>query len=362
MTPTETGLQAFLQDPSADERARLALEAGRMVSWQWEIETDAVKADPGLFALFGLDPGPLTAQAIFARMHPEDLPTVQREVDAALAAGVDYRTEFRVRQRNGSYRWIGASGAVTARAADGSPLRMLGVNWDKTDQKLQEERLSMMADEMNHRVKNAFAIMNALVLIGSRTTDTKDRFAERLRAQVQALASAHSLTVEAARRPDEDTVIPVARIIEAALTAWTAPGPDAQVTCAFRADLSVANRQSAALSMLTYELATNAVKYGALSSEAGHLTVTLNETEEGGMMRWVERCAVPLPRSAPDPDEAGEAGGFGSVLVTHSEQMLRGRIVRRLTPTGLHVEAFFPVVRAAASEVCFPDAAQRQAG
>ena len=148
--------------------------------------------------------------------------------------------------------------------------------------------------------------------------------------------------------------MPVRDIVDAALAAWSAQGvgsgagQDAQVTLACRADLVVANKQSAALAMLTYELATNAVKYGALSTEDGHLTVTLEETEEGGVLRWIERAPsldrdgqADVGAGAPDAD----GRGFGSILMTHCEKMLRGCVVRRLTPTGLHLEAFFPVVR-----------------
>lgn len=342
MTHLIAGTDSPAGHRTAGIRARLALEAGRMVSWEWNIEEDNVSADQGFFDLFGLDPQPLTAAEVFAAMHPDDTEAVQVEVDKALTEDCDYVTEFRVLLKDGTYRWVGARGAVTARGADGEALRMLGINWDKSQQKLQEERMAMMADEMNHRVENAFAIMGALIQIGARSHDTKDRYAERLRGQVQALASAHRLSVEAIRRPDEDDVlVAVSDIVQAALGAWSNGGSSDQVTLAIRTDAHLATRQSGALAMLTYELATNAVKYGALSSEEGHLTVVLDEAEDGSaVLRWTER--VP----GIEPPKKGEAGrGFGSILIKHCEKMLRGSVVRTMTPSGLRVEAFFPIVQ-----------------
>ena len=349
MTELVAGTQSPAGLRTAGIRARLALEAGRMISWEWDVAADEVVADQGFFDLFGLRPAALTSGDVFAAMHPDDLAAVKAEVEAALERDEDYAAEFRVLLRDGSYRWVGARGAVTARAPDGTPLRMLGINWDKTDQKLQEERLSMMADEMNHRVENGFAIMGALVQIGARTDDDKARYAERLRGQVQALAAAHRLSAEAIRQPATDTaLVAVGDVLQAALAAWTAPdGEASQVTLALRRSASLRPQQSGALAMLTYELATNAVKYGALSGPEGHLTVTVDEAPNGAAtLRWVERGPKPTENTArpAEPCTASGQSGFGSVLIDYCSRMLRGAVVRTLTPTGLRLEVTFPVV------------------
>ena len=342
MTELVAGTQSPTGLRTAGIRARLALEAGRMISWEWDIAADEVMADQGFFDLFGLRPHGLSSGDVFAAMHPDDLDGVKAEVEAALERNEDYVTEFRVLLPDGSYRWVGARGAVTARAPDGTPLRMLGINWDKTDQKLQEERLSMMADEMNHRVENGFAIMGALVQIGARTTDDKERYAERLRGQVQALAAAHRLSAEAIRQPgDKDAVVAVGDVLRTALAAWSAPeGEASQVTLALRANASLRPQQSGALAMLTYELATNAVKYGALSGPEGRLTVTVDQAPNGAAtLRWTERG--PTPAASP---ATGDQGGFGSVLIDYCSRMLRGAVVRTMTRTGLRLEVTFPIV------------------
>ena len=327
---------------TAGIRARLALEAGGMVSWEWNVDTDEVVADQGFADLFGIATAGLTAKDVFRAIHEDDLPSVRGEVEAALSRDEDYVTEFRVLLRDGRHRWIGARGAVTARLPDGRPLRMLGVNWDMTEQKLQEERLTMMASEMNHRVENGFAIMGALIQIGARSTDDKESYADRLRVQVQALSAAHRLSVEATRQADdEEASVPAAGVVEAAIAAWRTDAAD-QVTLAFRAPVRLRPRQNAALAMLAYELATNALKHGALATPDGHLTVTLDEGRDGdAILRWTER--TPEARNA--GPVAPETGGFGGVLMAHCVKTLRGTSVSTLTPTGLRVEVTFPHVR-----------------
>ena len=350
-------LVAGTQSPNgirtAGIRARLALEAGRMVSWEWDVASDQVLADQGFFDLYGLDAGRTTSKAIFAAMHPDDVKGVEREVAGALARDEDYATEFRVLLPDGTHRWVGARGAVTARGPAGEPLRMLGVNWDKSEQKLAEERLAMMANEMDHRVENAFAIMGALIQIGARTTDDKESYAARLRAQVQALASAHSLSAEAARRPDDgEATVSVAQIVQSALAAWTGRAENDQVTLAFRKDARLRPRQGAAMSMLAYELTTNATKYGPLGNQGGMLRVAFAHTGEDVVLSWTEELpegeARNAAKTAAEHDAAqGEPSGFGSTLIRHCAATLGARVRREMTPTGLHFELRLPSERLA---------------
>ena len=321
-------------DAAATSRASLALAAGGMVSWAWDIASDAVLADEGFGEMWGLSTRRMTARAVFGAMHPDDLPRVKEQVEAALTRDEDYVTEFRVCLPDGRHRWLGARGRVTQRGPDGTPLRMLGVNWDKTEQKLQEERLSIFAAEMNHRVENGFALMAALVQLGARAPGDKADYAERLRGQVQALADAHRLTV-AAERGEGPGLVPARAVIERALAAW-ATDP-ARLTLAFRAAPTLEAPRASALAMLTYELMTNAVKYGALGQPDGRLTVVLDDAGHGdARLRWRERApgaAAPVP---------SDRKGFGSVLLDHCAAKLRGTLTREAGEGGLVVALTFP--------------------
>ena len=340
MTPALTVVDK--DDPEAYTRASLALTAGRMVSWQWDVATDEVIADEGFNDLFGLPSRGITAQQVFGRMHPDDLARVQGDVNRSLDLDTDYVTEFRVLLPDGRQRWLGAQGRVTQRAGDGSPLRMLGVNWDKSDEKLQEERLSIFAAEMNHRVENGFALMAALVQLGARAAGSKEDYARRLRGQVQALADAHRLTVASERR-EGPGAIRAQDVIEKALAAWAAdPG---RLTLAFRADPILDAPRASALAMLVYELMTNAVKYGALGEAGGHLTVTLDDAGHGdARLRWRERRVEPAPaRADEDAEEHLATGrGFGSVLLDHCAAKLHAHVQRRVDDAGLSMELSFP--------------------
>ncbi|MBY0339459.1 MAG: PAS domain-containing protein [Acetobacteraceae bacterium] len=119
---------------AANERVRLALDAGAIIgTWDWDLVHDRFAVDERFAESFGLDPAigreglPLTQ--VIANVHPDDLPGLQAAIAEAIARGGPYRHEYRVRRRDGAYRWLEANGRVDL-AADGTPLRFPGVLLD----------------------------------------------------------------------------------------------------------------------------------------------------------------------------------------------------------------------------------------
>ena len=339
-----------LDETNATLRAMLALDAGRMGSWSWDIVAGHVVGDPFVAKLLSLDfasqPWPL--EAVFANMHPDDLPAVQDAVDAALLGADNYEVTFRdggIDPATGKAgaRWLGARGRVTERDATGAPLRMIGVNWDATAQKNTEERLALLAGEMDHRVKNAFAVIRALINLGARTPGDKADFAASLRSQVEAMASAHELSARMARTPtqDQDTRLPVSELLKTALAPWLGAHEADRVSIEMFIDFSLEPFQVSALSMLLYELATNAVKYGSLGEAGGRLRVTGDIVgDDTAQLAWVETTHSDIT-----PPADVNAAGFGSVLMSHCAKSLGATIDRTYHATGLTLTIEFPRTR-----------------
>ncbi|QPH53518.1 sensor histidine kinase [Pontivivens ytuae] len=329
---------------AADQlRAQLALAAGNMHSFEWNVQTDVLTCDPELVSLFGIGPEEERCGArVLSTILPEDRPKVEAAISRATIGDQDYEMEFRVVLPGGSHRWIAGRGRVIERDEAGAPVRMMGVNWDITERKRADERIALMAREMNHRVKNNFAMIAALIrLVGSRMTDVRS-FASFLRGQITALSDAHSLTLEYA---DEGRLgdVPLARIIEAGLTPWANGRVDLDLRTDLDPDIMVDGTRTTAFAMLLYELATNAAKYGALCAPGGRLDVTLDREGEGrAVLIWSE--TMPPGRRA--DLEAGEEAGFGEVLMRSSARILSAELERELREDGLTVRVLFPLAPA----------------
>ncbi len=141
--------QRLAQDALAEseERLRLALEAGQMGVWDWNIRTNALKWSASLEPLHGLEPGTFggTFDAFQQLIHPEDRDHVQQAIGKAVEAGSEFDIEFRNIRPNGSIHWIAGKGQAIM-GADGAPERMIGVGLDVTYLRRSEKTARFLAD------------------------------------------------------------------------------------------------------------------------------------------------------------------------------------------------------------------------
>jgi PAS domain S-box-containing protein len=148
----------------SEERLRLALEAGRMGVWDWNIATDEVKWSENLEPIYGLRPGTFggTAEAFVALVHPDDRELVRRAITDAVEGRSSYDVEFRNVWPDGTVHWMSATGTVF-RDESGRPIRMIGVGVDTTDRRRLEDELRERALQLSDadRRKDEFLAMLA---------------------------------------------------------------------------------------------------------------------------------------------------------------------------------------------------------
>jgi PAS domain S-box-containing protein len=128
------------------ERLQQTLRYASAGTWEWDLRSDVLVWSPESYDLYGVDPTtrPLTRADWERCVHPDDLGSVTAGLTACVQSGPDeYRAEFRVRRSDGVERWLQGVGRVE-RAADGTPLQMLGLNIDITDRKRAERDLAVV--------------------------------------------------------------------------------------------------------------------------------------------------------------------------------------------------------------------------
>ena len=315
--------RSHYDDPAAVERAILALDAGRMGAWAWDVADGTVTGDPFVARLLNLDHGaqPWPLGSVFASMHPDDLARVQTEVDRALTTGAPYEVVFRDRitapdTGEEGLRWLGARGTVTERDADGAALRMIGVNWDATTEVEHEVRLREMASEMDHRIRNAFASLRATVTLGEKTAPGIPEFASVLREQILALAHVHGARVELGEDAPSDGDTTAHTLLRRVLSPWLADAD--RVALSLGADVALGPFRGAAVATLLSSLVEVACAAGALDRPDGHLTVEA-ERDGASRLRMVWRM---LGAAEPEPRPFAEA------LLARGVSALQGRVSR----------------------------------
>jgi PAS domain S-box-containing protein len=132
---------------ASESQLRLALEAGRMGTWQWTIATGGVQWSPGLEAIHGYPAGsfPGTFEAFREEIHPEDRDRVLQDIAAAAEGARPHHIEYRIVRADGAMRWVEGRGCLF-RDAEGRPERMVGVCSDITERKQMEERFQLAVE------------------------------------------------------------------------------------------------------------------------------------------------------------------------------------------------------------------------
>jgi two-component sensor histidine kinase len=285
----------------------LAVEAAGLALWAWNVDDDRFTMDERGFDLWGLSwRDHVTFEELSENIHPADRDRVSAAFAATRAVLGPYETDFRIIVGE-EIRWIAARGQGDDFGIVGRT--MFGVFLDVTGRKQAEEGHELLAGEMSHRVKNLLAIAAGLTAIASRSTSTTTEMATELTQRLTALGRAHDLV-----RPLPDGQGSAA-LLGDLLSVLLAPYDDLG---AFSGRIRVAvermgigERSATSLAMVMHELATNSVKYGSLSAEAGTLDVSTRSSGGDLSLIWMERGG-PALEDPPQPQ------GFGSKLVERS--------------------------------------------
>jgi PAS domain S-box-containing protein len=205
---------------------------------------------------------------------------------------------------------------------------------DITELKKARDRQHLLMREMNHRVKNLFALSGSIVGLSARWTKSPRELAEAARARLAALARAHALTFSHGFDEEADKPTTLHSLVRTIVAPFDEP-EDPRITLT-GIDAEVSGTAVTSLALLLHEFATNAAKYGALSSAKGTVKVVLAEDDDRLLIHWIERGGPPV--AAP---KAGE--GFGGTLsrIAVSDQ-LGGEITRDWRPEGLTIHLSVP--------------------
>ena len=232
-----------------------------------------------------------------AVQHPDHLERVETVWRDALARGVEWEDIFPLRGKDGEYRWF-LSRAQPIRDASGRITRWFGTNTDITEQREQAEQIRLLLMEVNHRSKNMLSTIQSLA---RRSAPNEEGFLTRFEDRVRSLAINQDILVAREWRevPAEELVRCQLAFIDDAPGEISVSGPA----------MALAPRAAEVIGMALHELATNALKYGALSARGGRVEIGWGPRDDGsGLVFWWHESG--------GPDVTAPARtGFGTTLI-----------------------------------------------
>jgi two-component sensor histidine kinase len=263
----------------SEERVRMALDAGRMGTWSYDLATGRQQWSAQQFRLFGLEPGgtPPTRELFMSLVHPEDHHLVEFGPDDLAPGRGLLDAEFRIVRPDGETRWLVAH-TVVRRDVTGAPIEMIGLNWDITESRRAAEHQQLLTAELQHRVRNTLAVIRAIARRTAQSSDNVEALAMNLEGRIDAFAR-----VQAAVTRDPVGGVDFATLLVEELRA--AAAHEGESVSVDGPPVRLKPKAAETIALGFHELVTNAIKYGALSRERARLRACWSFEGSGAQRR-----------------------------------------------------------------------------
>jgi len=305
-----------------------ALDFSGIATWQYDPRTDRLSTQGAGAELWGsgFEAILATGNGFFDLVHPDDRAALRTLLEETVANRTSYSAEYRVLNSERGVRWNAVRGDWVVHSDDAM---LTGVSIDITEQKSRQENANLLMRELHHRMRNLFATVSAIISLTRHAARDVDDYVDRISSRLDALNRAQNVLLSSNFMTG--SMHALMREVEAAFPRVRWSGPD----------LLLPENALVAMALLFNELATNAVKHGALANDEGRVVVDWSQDSEGSEPRifrltWSETGTQGL---IGPPDRTS----FGTLLMERSvRNNLGGSIARRWEPTGLIVEIALP--------------------
>jgi len=320
------------------DRLQIALNAAQLGSYRYDPRRRVFSGDTRSQEIFDFSRNEATIEEIMKIVHPDDVEMVQANLEAALDP-VDPRRsaiEFRLRRRDGAIHWVETLGLAYFEGVGNErrAVSFVGTLADITERKEREEKEHLLMREINHRAKNMLSVVDAIA--HQTAAKNPEDFVARFSQRIQALSANQDLLVR-----NEWNGVEIEDLVYAQLALFAdligsriaAHGPNLRLKAA----------SAQAIGLALHELATNAGKHGALSTDTGRVDISWGTAGNTFTMSWTERDGPPVA--------APKRRGFGTIVMeAMTERSVDGTVDLDYAPSGMTWRLTCP--RANAVEPC----------
>jgi PAS domain S-box-containing protein len=332
--------EAIRRLTDSEARYKAAMSAGRMGAWETDLVSGTRLWTEEGMALFGISlPGGRGRiggpdDEYLRALHPDDRHLMRQFHDTAHRQD-SFTSEYRAVWPDGSVHWLRGHGQVVARGPDGKAQRMISIVADVTERKAAEDHVAFLMREITHRSKNLLAVVQSIARRTASSSQSIEDFMHRFDQRLVGLAASHDVLIG-----NRWQRAPLLELLRQQLNPFVdVQGP----RVAFDGPAVMLTADTAqALGLAIHELATNAVKYGALSAPAGKVRLTwrYDDGEAGArglLLEWIEQGG---PASATPAQK-----GFGEVVIQEMARALCAEVEMDFTPQGLHWRIAIPTAK-----------------
>jgi PAS domain S-box-containing protein len=324
--------EAVLMESEA--RLQEALTVGAVTAFDWDVRTGLSRRSANAAQIFGFDPQhAFTAAQFLQRVHPDDRARFKAQVSGVRPESPSYVATFRFIRPDGREVWLEETSKAEFDAVR-RLARLKGLTLDVTERKRADERHDLLIAELDHRVKNVLARVAVVAMQTRQGSNSMAEFVKALDGRIQSMAAAHSLLSQ---------------------SRWQGVGLDDLVRhqlAPYATDANTMIRGSnimltavatQVVATVLHELATNAAKYGALSTPVGHVSVGWDRATDGDA---ADSLKIVWHEIGGPPIGAPSQPGFGTTLIRDLiPHELGGTVQLDFNRDGAHCTIEFPLER-----------------
>jgi PAS domain S-box-containing protein len=330
-------------------RLQIAMDAAQLGWWRYDPRHRVFSGDTRAKEIFDVTAALTPIEEIKQRVHPHDAETFWAASKEALdpADPNPHAIEFRLQRGDGKVRWAEVHWLAYFEGAgrEGGSASVVGTVADITERKEREEQVHLLMREVNHRAKNMLSVVDSI----AHQTAARDpaHFIERFSERIQALSANQDLLVR-----NEWNGVEIADLVHAQLAHFA--GLIGSRIAVRGPELRLKAASAQAIGLALHELATNAGKYGALSTARGRVDISWWSAGDTFAIGWTERDGPPV--SAPT------RRGFGTVVMeAMAGRSVDGKVDLDYPPSGLTWRLTCPAANALESREQIPAEGENRA-
>ena len=295
---------AFAAVAESEGRFRLIADSAPALIWVTDAVGAVTFANRHYETVFGRAAEAMSGSGWEQIVLPEDLDAYRRAFGRAMRDRADFKHTTRGRDRHGRVLWFRCEGTPRF-DADGEFVGYTGCNVEVTEAMVAQEQQRLLINELNHRVKNTLATVQSIAAQTARRAESPEDFREKFETRLIALSQTHNALTRGGWESASLRELLSQELKPYASEQLRLDGPD----------VDLPTRVAVTLGMVFHELATNAAKYGALSSPTGMVRVSWQTVLGAGVppvlvLQWREESGPPV--------KVPKRRGFGSRLIEGS--------------------------------------------
>lgn len=307
MTDISHAISVESQLATERERHELAIEAAGIGVWEYIPDRGEFVLGGAAMELLQTRNGTPALQAVLQNFSEPDRQQLREALEAAIDNHTGFELTSRVISQDGRPRWLKT---FARHVAESDPGRVIGVSVDVTAEYELAEARELMLNEMNHRVKNLFAMIGGILRMAGRKHETVKSLVQDVEGRILALGNAHSL----ASNQKRTTSVSIQDLIETILAPYLRHA-NIEIEGGY---LPIAANSITPLTLILHEWSTNALKHGVLGKPNGQLHICWEETDDQIQLVWNE--------TGTEAVEPPGAAGFGTVLLTSAAKQIGGKV------------------------------------